>query len=783
MESLMRVSSLNVKRSAKTLILSRSQYIKCHRTLTSQQIFDRESKYGAHNYDPLPVALCRAQGVFMWDVEGKRYFDFLSAYSAVNQGHCHPRIYKVMIEQAKILTLTSRAFYSNVLGEFEEYITKLFRYNKWLPMNTGVEGGETACKLARRWGYTCKGIPHYQAKIIFARGNFWGRTMSAISSSIDPTSYYGFGPFMPGFELVPYDDLPALEQALADPNVCAFMVEPIQGEAGVVVPKDGYLKGVRELCTKHNVLWIADEIQTGLGRTGKRLAVDYENVKPDILILGKALSGGFYPVSGVLANDPIMLTIKPGEHGSTYGGNPLGCRVALEALHILEEEKLAENAEKLGHILRDKLRKLPKEIVTLRFFFSIVKESEKRRFLSSQQIIDRDNKYGGVHFKPLPVVLSRGEGVYLWDTDGKKYLDFLAGFSTVSQGYSHPRLVKVMRDQAGKLAHTSRAFYSEPHGELGEYLTKLLGWDRFLPMNTGVEGGDTAVKLARRWGYRIKKVPSGKAAVIFANGNFWGRSLAALSASTDPNCYTDFGPYVPLFEKIPYNDPIALEQKFQENPNICAFMMEPIQGEAGVVVPTDGYLKRVRELCTKYNVLWIADEVQTGLCRTGTRLAIDHEGYRPDILILGKALSGGMYPVSGVLADDEIMLCLETGSHGSTFGGSPLGNRVALEAVKILEEENLAENAKKLGKILREELSKVPKDIATEFRGRGLLAGLVINKEFAEGWDICLKLRDAGLLTRPTHGQIIRISPPLTITEEQLREGINILTTVLKSYE
>ncbi|XP_011647197.1 ornithine aminotransferase, mitochondrial isoform X1 [Pogonomyrmex barbatus] len=421
--------------------------------------------------------------------------------------------------------------------------------------------------------------------------------------------------------------------------------------------------------------------------------------------------------------------------------------------------------------------------VRQRFFFSIVKESEKRRFLSSQQIIDRDNKYGGVHFKPLPVVLSRGEGVYLWDTDGKKYLDFLAGFSTVSQGYSHPRLVKVMRDQAGKLAHTSRAFYSEPHGELGEYLTKLLGWDRFLPMNTGVEGGDTAVKLARRWGYRIKKVPSGKAAVIFANGNFWGRSLAALSASTDPNCYTDFGPYVPLFEKIPYNDPIALEQKFQENPNICAFMMEPIQGEAGVVVPTDGYLKRVRELCTKYNVLWIADEVQTGLCRTGTRLAIDHEGYRPDILILGKALSGGMYPVSGVLADDEIMLCLETGSHGSTFGGSPLGNRVALEAVKILEEENLAENAKKLGKILREELSKVPKDIATEFRGRGLLAGLVINKEFAEGWDICLKLRDAGLLTRPTHGQIIRISPPLTITEEQLREGINILTTVLKSYE
>ncbi|XP_011871225.1 PREDICTED: ornithine aminotransferase, mitochondrial isoform X2 [Vollenhovia emeryi] len=416
-------------------------------------------------------------------------------------------------------------------------------------------------------------------------------------------------------------------------------------------------------------------------------------------------------------------------------------------------------------------------------FFSIVRETDKRRFLSSQQVIDRDNKYGGIHFKPLPVVLSRGEGVYLWDIDGKRYLDFLAGFSTVNQGHCHPRLVKVMRDQAGKLAHTSRAFYTEPHGELGEYLTKLLGWDRFLPMNTGVEGGDTAVKLARRWGYRIKKVPNDKAAVVFANGNFWGRSLAAVSASTDANCYTDFGPYVPLFEKVPYNDPVALEQKFQENPNICAFMMEPIQGEAGVIVPTDGYLKRVRELCTKYNVLWIADEVQTGLCRTGTRLAIDHEGCRPDILILGKALSGGMYPVSGVLADDQIMLGLETGSHGSTFGGSPLGNRVALEAVKILEEENLAENAKRLGKILKEELNKLPRDIATEFRGRGLLAGLVINKEFAEGWDICLKLRDAGLLSRPAHGQIIRISPPLTITEEQLREGINILTTVLKSYK
>ncbi|KAL0113690.1 hypothetical protein PUN28_012668 [Cardiocondyla obscurior] len=362
MEPLRRMASLSIKRSARTIL---SQRIQCHRTLTSQQVFDRESTYGAHNYHPLPVALCKAEGVHMWDVEGKRYFDFLSAYSAVNQGHCHPRIYKAMIDQAKILTLTSRAFYSDVLGEFEEYITKLFRYDKWLPMNTGVEGGETACKLARRWGYACKGIPQNQAKIVFAEGNFWGRTMSAVSSSTDPSSYGGFGPFMPGFELVPYDDLPALEKILTDPNVCAFMVEPIQGEAGVVVPKDGYLKGIRELCTKNNVLWIADEVQTGLARTGKRLAVDYENVKPDILILGKALSGGFYPVSGVLANDSIMLTIKPGEHGSTYGGNPLGCKIALEALRVLEEEKLAENAERLGHLFRNELSKLPKDIVTL----------------------------------------------------------------------------------------------------------------------------------------------------------------------------------------------------------------------------------------------------------------------------------------------------------------------------------------------------------------------------------------------------------------------------------
>nr|CDO39388.1 ornithine-delta-transaminase [Blattella germanica] len=331
----------------------------------SQKIFDREDKFGAHNYHPLPVALCRGKGIFVWDVEGKKYYDFLSAYSAANQGHCHPKILKALKDQADKLTLISRAFYSDVLGEYEEYVTRLFGYDKVLPMNTGVEGGETACKLARKWGYAKKKIRENEAKIVFVEGNFWGRTLAAISSSTDPSSYAGFGPYMPGFNIIPYNDLKALEEALKDPTVCAFMVEPIQGEAGVVVPHDGYLKGVRELCDKYNVLWIADEVQTGLGRTGKMLAVDHENVKPDILVLGKALSGGVMPVSAALANDDVMLCIKPGEHGSTYGGNPLGCKVAMAALEVLEEENLAQNAEKLGAILRSELSKLPKDKVSI----------------------------------------------------------------------------------------------------------------------------------------------------------------------------------------------------------------------------------------------------------------------------------------------------------------------------------------------------------------------------------------------------------------------------------
>ncbi|MDI9341996.1 MAG: ornithine--oxo-acid transaminase [Sediminibacterium sp.] len=327
----------------------------------SAYLIELEENFGAHNYHPIPVVLERGEGVYVWDVEGKRYYDFLSAYSAVNQGHCHPRIINALTAQAQRLTLTSRAFYNALLGEYEKFITEYFGYDRVLPMNTGVEGGETALKLARRWAYDVKGVPENKAKIVFAEGNFWGRTLAAISSSNDPSSYKGFGPYMPGYELVPYNDLTALEKAISDPNTAAFMVEPIQGEAGVNVPAEGYLKGVRDLCTKYNVLFIADEVQTGLCRTGKLLACDHEEVKPDVLILGKALSGGVLPVSAVLASHEVMLTIHPGEHGSTYGGNPLACAVAMEALKVLKEEDMAGNAERMGILLREGLNQLAKE--------------------------------------------------------------------------------------------------------------------------------------------------------------------------------------------------------------------------------------------------------------------------------------------------------------------------------------------------------------------------------------------------------------------------------------
>ncbi len=328
------------------------------KSMTSADLMKLEDQHGAHNYHPLEVVLAKGEGALVWDVEGKQYYDFLSAYSAVNQGHCHPRIVGALKEQADILTLTSRAFYNNVLGVYEKYITEYFGYDKVLPMNTGVEGGETAVKLCRKWAYEVKGVPTNQAKIIFVSGNFWGRTLAAISSSTDPSSTTGFGPYMPGYEIIPYNDLPALEAALKDPNVAGFMVEPIQGEAGVVVPDDGYLKSAYELCRKNNVLFIADEVQTGIARTGKLICCEHEGFKPDILILGKALSGGVFPVSAVLARDEIMLTIKPGEHGSTFGGNPLACKVAMAALEVVKDEKLSENAERLGQIFRERMSKL-----------------------------------------------------------------------------------------------------------------------------------------------------------------------------------------------------------------------------------------------------------------------------------------------------------------------------------------------------------------------------------------------------------------------------------------
>ena len=324
--------------------------------LTSKDLINLEYKYGAHNYHPLPVVLEKGEGVYLWDVEGKKYFDFLSAYSAVNQGHCHPKIISALIDQSKKLTLTSRAFHNNVLGQYEKFITDFFDYDKVLPMNTGVEGGETAIKLARKWGYEVKKIPKDSAKIIFVEGNFWGRTLGAISSSTDPSSTNGFGPFMPGYEIIPYNNLDSLREALKDPNVAAFMVEPIQGEAGVVVPDENYLRNAYEMCKDSNVLFIADEVQTGIGRTGKMICCEHHGFKPDILILGKALSGGVFPVSAILASDEVMLTIKPGEHGSTFGGNPVACEVAMAALKVIRDEKLSENAHNMGVIFRDKIQ-------------------------------------------------------------------------------------------------------------------------------------------------------------------------------------------------------------------------------------------------------------------------------------------------------------------------------------------------------------------------------------------------------------------------------------------
>ena len=400
--------------------------------------------------------------------------------------------------------------------------------------------------------------------------------------------------------------------------------------------------------------------------------------------------------------------------------------------------------------------------------------------------VELEAKYGAHNYKPLPVVLEKGLGVFLWDVNGKKYYDFLSAYSAVNQGHCHPKIISALNKQSNKLTLTSRAFYNNILGSYEKFMTDLFHYDKSLPMNSGVEAGETAVKLARKWGYEKKGIKKNAAKIIFPEGNFWGRTLAAISSSTDPVSYNGFGPYMPGYEIIPYNNLNALENKLSD-PNCAAFMFEPIQGEAGVIVPDEGYLEQVRNLCTKFNVLMIADEIQTGIGRTGKMLATDHENARPDILVLGKALSGGVLPVSAVLCDDPIMLCLKPGEHGSTFGGNPLSAAVSTEALKVVIDENLAINAKNLGDIFREEMSVyvTQSNIVKLVRGKGLLNAIVINDspESDTAWNICLKLRDNGLLAKPTHGNIIRFAPPLVMSEEQLYDCIKIITETLKTFE
>ena len=404
---------------------------------------------------------------------------------------------------------------------------------------------------------------------------------------------------------------------------------------------------------------------------------------------------------------------------------------------------------------------------------------------SSKRAIDLENKYGAHNYHPLPVVLSKGEGIYVWDVEGKKYVDYLSAYSAVNQGHCHPKIISCLSDQAKKLTLTSRAFYNDTLGEYEKFITEYFKYDKVLPMNTGVEGGETANKIARKWGYEVKGIEENKAKIIFVNGNFWGRTLAAISTSDDPLSYKGFGPYMPGYETIPYNDLVALEESFQDK-NVCAFMVEPIQGEAGVVVPDEGYLSGIRTLCDKYNVLFIADEVQTGIGRTGKMLATDYEDARPDILILGKALSGGVLPVSAVLADDEIMMCIRPGEHGSTFGGNPLACVVAKSALEVVKEENLVENAFLRGHQFRDRLKNLGEEseLVKKIRGKGLLNAIVIDddEDSSTAWDICMKMKDSGLIAKPTHGNIIRFAPPLVISETEVDESCEIIEQSIKEF-
>ena len=403
--------------------------------------------------------------------------------------------------------------------------------------------------------------------------------------------------------------------------------------------------------------------------------------------------------------------------------------------------------------------------------------------MTAQEFIDREARYGAHNYHPLPMVLERGEGIYVWDTDGKKYFDFLSAYSAVNQGHCHPKIVKAMTDQAQKLALTSRAFYNDVLGEWEEFVTRFFGYDKVLPMNTGAEADETALKLCRKWAYMKKGVPDGKAKIIVCDGNFHGRTITIVSLSNDPESYAGYGPFTPGFIKIPYNDIPALEKALQD-PDVAGFLLEPIQGEAGVFVPDEGYLKKAYELCKSKNVLFIADEVQTGIARTGRLLACDHEGVHPDILVLGKAMSGGLMPVSCVLANDDIMLCIKPGEHGSTYGGNPIAARVSIAALEVVRDEKLAENAEKLGQVFRDRISKIHSDMIELVRGKGLLNAVVIKpKNGKTAWDVCLKLRDKGLLAKPTHQHIIRFAPPLVINKMELMEAIGIIENTIAEFE
>jgi len=407
--------------------------------------------------------------------------------------------------------------------------------------------------------------------------------------------------------------------------------------------------------------------------------------------------------------------------------------------------------------------------------------------LTSQEAMDLENKYGAHNYHPLPVVLSRGEGVYVWDVEGKQYYDFLSAYSAVNQGHCHPKIVGAMVNQAQTLTLTSRAFYNDMLGKYEKYASEYFGFDKLLPMNTGAEAVETALKICRKWAYEVKGIDENEAEIIVCKNNFHGRTTTIISFSNDPVARKNFGPFTKGFIKIDYDDLGALEDALKNNPNVGGFMAEPIQGEAGVYVPSEGYLAKAKALCEKYNVLFIADEVQTGIARTGKLLAVDHENVKPDVLILGKALSGGAYPVSAVLANDSIMNVIKPGNHGSTFGGNPIAAAVAMAALEVVKEEGLAENAERLGQLFRSELNKyiATTDLVSLVRGKGLLNAIVINddEESDTAWNICLRLRDNGLLAKPTHGNIIRFAPPLVMTEEQLLDCVSIIVKTLKEFE